>query len=129
MGAIHTHSDNAGGAPAPKGNSFDKNPSAFRAVRHQIIRPFKADFDRAKILCGARQGNASNEAELRRNRTRAGIDHEAAGVQVAPRRDPATAAAASARSLFIRHNPQAIGVAGQGATARLLVGRIDGAES
>ena len=129
MGAIHADPDHAGGPPAPKANPFDEDPGAFRAVRHQIIRPFEADFGRAEILRGARQGHAGDEAELRRDRGRTGIDHEGAGVQVALRRDPGPATAASARGLFVGDDPQAVGVAGQRAAARLLVGRIDGAES
>src|SRR5580698_1602624 len=129
MSAIHTHPDNVGGATAPKGKSFDENPSAFRVVRHQIVRPFDADFARAKIFRGVCQGHASNETELRPNLTRAGIDHEAAGVQVASRRDPSSAAAAPAGGLFVRDNPHAVGDAGQGAATRLFVGGIDGAQS
>ncbi len=53
----------------------------------------------------------------------------AAGVQVASRRDPGSAAAASARDLFFSDDPHAVGVAGQRAATRLLVGRIDGAQS
>ena len=84
---------------------------------------------RAKIPCGAHQGHAGDEPELRRDRTRAWIQDEGAGVQVAPRRDPASATAPSARSLFLSDDPQSVGAAGQRAAARLLVGRIDGAQT
>ena len=80
MRAIHANSHDTRRPPASKTKTFNENPGAFRAVRHQIIRPFEADFGRAEIPCGARQGHAGDEAELRRDRGRAGIDHESAGV-------------------------------------------------
>src|ERR1700677_4358594 len=50
-------------------------------------------------------------------------------MQVAPRRNPGPASAPSACGLFVRDDPQPVGVANQRAAARLLVGRIDGAET
>ena len=129
MRAIHADPYDAGGPPASKAKAFNEDPGAFRAVRHQIVRPFEADFGHAKIFDGARQRHSGDKAELRRDRARAGIDHEGAGVQVSPRRDPGAAPTASSRRLFFGDDPQAIGVAGQRAAARLLVGRIDGAQS
>ena len=87
------------------------------------------DVRRAEVSCGARQGHAGDEAKLRRDRWRTGIDHEGAGVKVALGRDPGPAAAASARGLLVGDDPQSVAVAGQRAAARLLVSRIDGAES
>jgi hypothetical protein len=129
MGAIHTHSDNVASAPPPEANSFNENPSAFRAVRHQIVRPLEAHLGRAQIPRGARQGHARDKAELRRERRGTGIYHENAGVQVARWRDPGSPPAASAGGLFICDNPHAAGVASRRATTRLLVGRIDGPQS
>ena len=129
MRAIHANPYNTSRPPAAETKAFNKNPGAFRSTRHQIVWPFEADIGHAKICDRARQRHSGDEAELRRNRTRAGIDHQGAGVQVAPRRDPGAATAASARGLFVRDDPQSVGVAGQRAAARLLVGRIDGAET
>ena len=50
-------------------------------------------------------------------------------MQVALRRDPGPATAASACRLFVGNDPKAVGGTGERAAARLLVGRIDGAES
>ena len=129
MDTIHANPNHASGPAAPKAQAFDEDPGAFRTARHQIVRPFEADFGPAEIPRGARQGHAGNEAELRRDRRRTGIDHQGARVQIAPRRDPSAATTASARGLFVCDNPQGAGVAGQRAPARLLVSRIDGAES
>ena len=129
MRAIHANPHNTGRPTASKTNAFNEDPGAFRAIRHQVVRPFETNFGRAEIPCGAHQGHAGDEPELRRGRTRAWIQDEGAGVQVAPRRDPAPATAPSARSLFLSDDPQPVGVTGQRAAARLLVGRIDGAES
>jgi hypothetical protein len=46
MGAIHTNPDHTGGPPVPEANPFHEDPCAFRAAKHQIIRPFDADFRR-----------------------------------------------------------------------------------
>ena len=129
MRAIHADPYDTSRSSASKTETFNKNPGAFRATRHQIIRPFEADIGCAEIPCSAHEGYTGDEAELRRERTRAGIDHQGAGVQVAPRRDPGPATAASARGLFVRDDPQPVGVARQRAATRLLVGRIDHAES
>ena len=110
--------------PASKTKAFNENPGAFRSTRHQIVWPFEADIGHAEICDRARQRHSGDEAELRRNRTRAGIDHQGAGVEVSLRRDPGAAPTASARRLLVGYDPQAIGVAGQRAAARLLVGRI-----
>ena len=129
MRAIHADPDDTSRPIASKTETFNKNPGAFRATRHQIVGPFEADVGRAEIPCGAHEGYTGDEAELRRERVRAGVDHQGAGVQVAPRRDPGPATAASARGLFVRDDPQPVGVASQRAATRLLVGRIDDAKT
>src|SRR4029077_10853707 len=129
MRAIHADPRDTGRPTASKTNAFNEDPGAFRAIRHQVVRPFETNFGRAEIPCGAHQGHAGDEAELRRDRTRAWIQDEGAGVQVAPRRAPAPAPAPSARSLFLSDDPQPVGVAGQRAAARLLGGRIEDRKS
>ena len=80
MRTIHANPHDTRCPPASKTKAFNENPRAFRAARHQIVRPFEADFGRAEIPRGARQGHAGDEAELRRDRGRAGIDQQSAGV-------------------------------------------------
>ena len=128
MRTIHANSHDTRCPPASKTKAFNENPRAFRAMRHQIIRPFEADFGCAEIPRGARKGHAGDEAELRRDRGRAGIDQKSAGVQVALARNPGPATAAPARGLLVGDDPQGR-FAGQRAAARLFVGRIDGAKS
>ena len=129
MRAIDADPDHVGGPPASKANAFDEDAGAFRASRHQIVRPFEADVGRAEVVCGPRQRHAGDEAELRRGRRRTGIDHEGAGVKIALRRDPNTAATASPRGLLVGDDPQPAGLAGERPAARFLVGRIDRAVS
>ncbi len=129
MRAVHTDPYDASRPPASETKAFNENPSAFRAVRHEIVRPFEADIGHAEIRDRARQRHSCDKAELRRDSTRTGIDHEGAGVQVAPRRHPDATSTASARRLLFGDDPQAIGVAGQRAATRLFVGRIDGAKT
>lgn len=129
MRAIDADPDHIGRAPAPKADALDEDAGAFSASRHQIVRPFEADVGRSKVLRSARQRDAGDEAEMRRDRRQTGIDHEGAGVKVALGRDPGPSAAASPGGLFFRDNPQAIGVAGEREAARFLVGRIDRAVS
>ena len=85
MRAINADPNHAGGRPTREANAFSEDPGAFRASRHQIVRPFEADVGGAQIRYGARQRHAGDEAELRRKRRRTGIDHEGAGVEVASR--------------------------------------------
>jgi hypothetical protein len=94
------------------------NPGALRAFRHQIVRPFASDVGRIEVSCGTRR----DEAELRRDRRRAWIDHQRAGVKITLGRDPDAATAASPRSLFVGDDPQPASVAGERSAARLLVG-------
>ena len=129
MRAIHANSHDTGRATASKTNAFNEDPGAFRAIRHQVVRPFETNVGRAEIPCGAHQRHAGDEAELRCDRTPAGIQDKGAGVKVAPRRDPGAATAASARGLFVRNDPQPVGVAGRCAAAPLLVGRVDSVQT
>ena len=129
MCAIHADPYDTSRPPASKTKAFDEDPSAFRAVRHEIIRPFEADIGHAKICDRTRQRHSGDEAELRRDRTRAGIDHEGAGVQVSLWRDPGAAPTASPRRLLVGYDPQVVRVASQRAAARFFVGRIDGAKT
>ena len=129
MRAIHADPYDTSRPPASEAEAFNEDPSAFRTVRHEIVRPFEADVGHAKICDRARQRHSGDEAELRRDRTRAGIDYEGAGVQISLRRDPGAAPTASPRRLLVGYDPQAIRVAGQHPAAGLLIGRIDGAET
>ena len=127
--AIDADPDNIGGPPAPKTNAFNEDAGAFRASRDQIVRPFEADVNRAKVSCGARERHPGDKAQLRSGRRRTGIDHEGAGVQIAYRRDPNAAATTSPRGLLVGYDPKAATVAGKRPAARLFVGRIDRAKS
>src|SRR5690348_13042334 len=129
MGAVDANPDDAGGLAGREADAFDEDPGAFRASRHQIVRPLEADAGRAEILCGARQRDARDEAKLGGLPRRTGIDHESAGVKIALRRGPGPAAAASPGGLLAGDDPEAPGVASEGAAARLFVRRIDRAHS
>jgi hypothetical protein len=125
MRAIDADPDHVGGSPGPEANPFDEDPGAFRASRHQIVRPFETDVGRAEVSSSTRQRHAGDKAELRRHRRRTGIDHEGAGVKVTLGRHPDAATASFPGGLFIGDDPKAAGVAGKRAAARVLVGRID----
>ena len=129
MRAIHADPYDTSRPRAAETKAFNKNPGAFRSTRHQIVWPFEADIGHAKICDRARQRHSGDEAELRRDRARTGIDHEGAGVQVSLRRDPGAAPTASSCRLLFGYDPEAIRVANQRAAARLFVGLIDGAKT
>jgi len=76
-----------------------------RAVADEIVRPFKARLRRAGVFGRARERDARDEAELRRERLRARIDQQRAGVEIAPGRDPGPAAAAAAGGLLPGDDP------------------------
>ena len=70
MRAIHADSHDASASARSKTKALNENPGAFRATKHQIIRPFETDVGRAEIRRGARQRHPGDEAELRRDRWR-----------------------------------------------------------
>ena len=111
MRAVHADSHDASRPSRSKTKAFNENPSTFRATKHQIIWPFETDIGRAEIRRGARQRHSRNEAELRRDRWRTGIDHQGASVKVALRRNPRPSASPSPRGLFFCDDPQAIDIA------------------
>ena len=126
--AIDANPDSIGGPPAPKANALNEDAGGFRASRDEIVRPFEANVNRAKVSCGARKRHSGDEAQLRSDRWRTGVDHKGASVQVAERRDPNAAATAPPRGLLVGCDPKAAGIAGERPAARLFVGRIDRAK-
>ena len=85
MCAVDAYPHRIANAPAGEPDPFDQDAGAFGAVQQEIVRPFEANAGCAGVVCRARQRDARDEAELRRERRGTRIDQERGGVKVAPR--------------------------------------------
>ena len=126
--AVDADADDAGEPAVGRRHALGEQAGDLGPAPHQVVRPFQAEADAAEVFDRLGERDAGDEADLRRERRRTGIDDERAGVEIARRRAPEAALAAAPVGLLLGDDPQPARVAGERRAARFVVGRADARE-
>ena len=114
--------------PSPRETPSTRSPAHFDSPHSRSFGHLRPRPAAPRSPAAARERHSGDETELRRERGRAWMNQQGAGVKAAPGRDPPSSTPAPPGALLLGDDPQAAGIAGERPPPRLLVGRVRSSE-